>query len=234
MDSNRALVIGMGADLPMTVADAKGIAAILANPERCSFAPANVRLLAETDATRCHILSALDDLAATPEDATTIVYFSGHGYEVKSSIGKSYFLIPYGYDMDNLSETAISGREFADKFAAIRSQRLLLLLDCCHAGGVADDPTKTPGLVLAKAPLPPEAQALFSKGGGRVVICSSRADETSLGAQPYSLFTARSLTVYQDKGSPSWMVTCAPSISPCIRVKRCRPGRKSGNTPSRI
>ena len=119
---------------------------------------------------------------------------------MKSSIGRSYFLIPHGYDLNNLSETAITGRELADKIAAIRSQRLLLLLDCCHAGGVADDSTKAPGLVLAKAPLPPEAKALFTKGGGRIVICSSRADEISLGAQPYSLFTRALIDCFAGQG----------------------------------
>ena len=52
MNQNRALVIGIGADLPMTVTDAKGIAAILTDPLRCNFESANVRLLAEADATR--------------------------------------------------------------------------------------------------------------------------------------------------------------------------------------
>ncbi len=189
MNQNRALVIGVGADLPMTVADAQGVASILADPTRCNFDPANVVTLTEANATRDHILAGLDRLADTPEDATAIVYFSGHGYEVKASIGKSYFLMPYGYSLGDLSGTAISGREFADKLAAIRAQRLLLLLDCCHAGGVADDPAKSPGLVLNKAPLPPEAGTLFASGGGRVVICSSRVDEISLGARPYSLFT---------------------------------------------
>ena len=97
--------------------------------------------------------------------------------------------MPYGYDLADLSETAISGREFADKLAKIPAERLLLLLDCCHAGGMADAQAKTPGLTLSKAPLPPEAEALFAQGGGRVVVCSSRADEISLGGQPYSLFT---------------------------------------------
>ena len=189
MEHNRALIVGVGADLPMTITDAKGIAAILSDPARCRFDPANVRTLTEAGATRDAILAALGDLAGMPADATAIIYFSGHGYTAKTSIGKSYFLMPYGYDLADLSETAISGREFADKLAAIPAERMLLLLDCCHAGGVADDQAKTPGLILTKAPLPPDAEALFARGSGRVVVCSSRADEVSLGGQPYSLFT---------------------------------------------
>ena len=94
MEHNRALIIGIGADLSMTVTDAKGIASILSDPARCGFDPANVRTLTEADAFR---------------DA--IVCFFGHGYLAKISIGKSTFLMPYGHDLADLSETAISGRK---------------------------------------------------------------------------------------------------------------------------
>jgi hypothetical protein len=57
---NRILIIGVGADLPMTVTDAKGIASILSNPARCSFAPANVRVLTEAHTIWDAFLAALN------------------------------------------------------------------------------------------------------------------------------------------------------------------------------
>jgi uncharacterized caspase-like protein len=53
-------------------------------------------------------------LRQAPADATVVIYFSGHGYQVHSARGIHYYLMPAGYDLNQLEETAISGREFAD------------------------------------------------------------------------------------------------------------------------
>ncbi len=183
-----ALLIGAGADLPNTVDDAIGLAEILQDPGRCAYPPKQVHLLTGARATRKAALDGLDALRKQAEaEATVIVYFSGHGYRVETSIGEAHFLMPNGYDLHHLSKTAISGRELAEKLAAIPAKRLLLLLDCCHAGGVGEE--KAPGLELSKAPLPPEALEAFSRGKGRVLIASSREDEKSYGGRPYSAFT---------------------------------------------
>ena len=120
MNQNRALIIGVGADLPMTVTDAEGIASILADPARCGFDPASVQVLTGADATRERILAALDDLAAASEDAAVIVYFSGHGVE-----SPAYHLLPYGYDLRDLPATSIPGGLFTEKLRAIRARKLL-------------------------------------------------------------------------------------------------------------
>jgi hypothetical protein len=187
-ESGHALLIGVGADLPDTVNDARGMADILKDEGHCAYPPAHVTLLTGESADRPSILATLDRLAQEADDkATVVVYFSGHGHHVSSSMGEAYYLMPYNYDIKCLSQTAISGSEFVGKLKAIKAQKLLLLLDCCHAGGMSD--LKAPGLQLSKAPLPPEAQGLFAEGQGRVVIASSQADEYSLAGKPYSAFT---------------------------------------------
>lgn len=183
-----ALLIGVGADLPNTVDDAVEMHTILTDKERCAYPPGQVQLLTVEKATRANVLAALDKLAqSTKTDSTVIVYFSGHGYQVDTSVATHYFLMPFGYDQSALGKTAISGKEFADKLGAIPAQKLLLLLDCCHAGGL--DPANVPGATLAKAPLPPEATALLAQGSGRTLIASSRADELSYAGKPCSAFT---------------------------------------------
>ena len=190
-DKGHALVVGVGADLPNTVDDAKGLADILTDPGRCAYPASQVHLLTNGGATRDSILTALDALArATSDDATVVVYFSGHGYQVISPTGESYYLLPYGYELARLYQTAISGAEFADRLRAIPAQKLLLLLDCCHAGGVGD--AKAPveqTLQLAKSPLPREAQTFLAEGSGRVLVASSQEDELSYAGRPYSAFT---------------------------------------------
>ncbi len=183
-----ALLIGVGSDLPNTVTDAQGLADLLTDPERCAYPLDQVTQLTESHADRASILAGLDALAQqTTTDSTVIVYFSGHGYQVASTLGNLYFLIPHGYDTNKLAETCIRGDEFTAKLAAIPAKKLLLLLDCCHAGGVGE--SKDPSYTIAKSPLPPEALALLSQGTGKVLIASSTADERSYAGKPYSAFT---------------------------------------------
>ena len=187
-DQGHALVVGVGADLPNTVDDAIGLADVLRDPARCAYPPDQVHLLTDENAGREHILAALDTLSqSTNSQSTVIIYFSGHGYQVASPTGQFYYLLPYGYDLNRLYQTAVSGAEFTGRLRAIPAQKLLVLLDCCHAGGVGE--AKSPGLQLAKSPLPPEAQRLLAEGSGRVLIASSQGDELSFAGKPYSAFT---------------------------------------------
>jgi hypothetical protein len=187
-DRGYALVVGVGADLPATVDDAVGLADILRDAARCAYPPEQVQLLTGEEAAAGNIHAALETLArSTGPGSTVIVYFSGHGYRVTSPTGEFYYLLPYGYDLDRLYQTAISGAEFTARLEAIPAQKLLVLLDCCHAGGVGE--AKAPGLQLAKSPLPPEAQDLLAEGRGRVLVASSQEDELSFAGKPYSAFT---------------------------------------------
>jgi len=188
-ESGHALLIGAGGDLPDTVNDASGLRDILIDPGRCAYPPEQAHLLVSQQAGRTAILAALDDLAVrTDEAASGVVFFSGHGYRVSHpAIGEQFYLMPYGYDVTDLAGTAIGGRELAAKLAAIPARKLLLLLDCCHAGGVGE--AKASGLQFAKAPLPAEVLPLLESGSGRVLIASCKEDELSYAGKPYSAFT---------------------------------------------
>jgi hypothetical protein len=187
-DQGYALVVGVGADLPNTVDDAVGIAEILKDPARCAYLPDHVHVLTGEKATREHILAGLDALSqSASSQSTVLVYFSGHGYRVASPTGEFFYLMPYGYNLDRLYRTAVNGAEFTDRLRAIPAQRLLVLLDCCHAGGVGE--AKAPGLQLAKSSMPSESYGLLAEGSGRVLIASSQEDELSFGGRPYSVFT---------------------------------------------
>ena len=178
-----ALLIGVGADLPVTVQDATSLYRVLVNSDRCAYIPDHVKLLTKGQATRQNILDGLDWLATQAQNdpaATVIVYFSGHGGYMPD-----YHLIPYGYDVQASANTTVSGLEFTHRLRAIRAKKLLVLLDCCHAGGMAD--IKASG--FAKSPVPPELDAALTVGSGRVVIASSRKDQVSYTGTPCSVFT---------------------------------------------
>lgn len=183
-----ALIIGVGADLPATVDDAVGLADILRDAGRCAYPSGHVDLLTGEGATVDGLRSAFKKLIdSTDHESTVIVYFSGHGFQVVSAPQKVHYLLPYGYDLDRLEQTAINGAEFAGFLRAIPAQKLLVLLDCCHAGGVGE--ATVPGAQMVKSPLPPEAQSLLAAGRGKVLVASSRQDEVSYTGKPYSAFS---------------------------------------------
>ena len=196
--AGHALLIGAGADLPFTIDDARGIADILKDPERCAYPASQVELLVGDAAHRQAVLDALDHLAeVADESSTVVVYFSGHGYHATTPIGEAYFLIPFGVQKERLKDTAISGSEFASRLQDICSKKLLLLLDCCHAGGIG----LAKGLELAKSPLPQEALEILKQGKGRVIIASCIESELSYGGKPYSAFTLALIEALSGQGA---------------------------------
>lgn len=190
--NGHALLIGVGADLPVTVKDATALHDILIDPTRAGYPQAQVHLLTESNAQRGGILDAFDRLIGQSRhnpDATVVVYYSGHGGRIeRAGRPNEYFLVPFGYDPNRPAETAISGREFTDKIQAINAHTLIVLLDCCHAGGVPA--LKDVGATFVKAPVPPDLLGVLQTGSGQVVVASSREDEYSLTGDPYSVFTA--------------------------------------------
>jgi hypothetical protein len=198
-----ALLIGVGHDLPITVKDATAVRDVLINPARAAYPPNHVQLLTEAQATRQSILAAFEQLAQkvqSDSEATVIVYFSGHGGRFKQlDQPTEYFLVPYGYDPTRRADTAISGLEFTNKIEAIKARKLVVLLDCCFAGGV---PTaKEVEEVFEKAPLPPNLIHILETGSGRVVMASSRENEVSLTGTPYSVFTTCLMEALAGKGA---------------------------------
>jgi hypothetical protein len=174
-----AVIVGVGEDLPVTVQDAKAVSDTLLDLSRCAYPLDQVHLLTGEEARRNNIISALNWLARSAgQNDTAIVYFSGHGTETPD-----FYLAPYGFDWQDLTNTAISGLEFTKLLREIRTQKLLVLLDCCHAGGQAEAKN------FIKSPMPPAVFDELARSSGRVVIASSRKDEVSWTGNPYSQFT---------------------------------------------
>src|SRR3712207_293094 len=86
-DRGHALVIGVGsytfvpqANIPISVADATRVRAVLCDPHLCGYPPAQVTLLHDETATRDGLIQALEALAqATHADDTVCLYYCGHG-----------------------------------------------------------------------------------------------------------------------------------------------------------
>jgi hypothetical protein len=178
-DHGYAVVIGVGYDLPDTVADAKTIAGLLSDRTRCAYLPDHVRLLVETEACQSGIISALEWLGrAARESDTVIVYFSGHG-----AGSPEYCLIPNDCRGGSSRDRAIPAEVFSHLLKAIQAQKLIVVLDCCYAGRQAE--FKSP----SGLPLSEEIIRELGASQGRVILASSRGDEVSQAGHPLSVFT---------------------------------------------
>jgi hypothetical protein len=174
-----ALVIQIAAypQMPLPdVQDAEDLAEVLCDPELCHYPLSHVMVLRDARATRACVLAALRALvAAADEHATVLLYFSGHG----GQRGETTYLLPYDCDPAALARTAISARELREELAELRAGNVLLIFDCCHAGGLegedCDDDSKEvvlPGLTEAAADE-------LVRGRGWALFASSHAGQHS-------------------------------------------------------
>ncbi len=195
-EKGRALLVGVAnyanaPTLPETVLnDARDISALLQSPQRGGYLDTNVELLLDRHATVERLRRGLQGLAKTARrEDTVVVYFSGHGFRPPGNESEAY-LLPIDYDPNDLAGTALSATELSSLLAAIRSSRLLVLLDACHAAGAAYVKS---GVAVSsfKSGLDDKTYEVLGRGVGRVVIASSRANELSCGfpGMKNSLFT---------------------------------------------
>ena len=211
MSKAHALVVGIASyhhvtSLPPSVlSDAQGMQRVLADLACCAFPSANVRLILDRDATRETLSHALVDLSQCVDaDSTVFLYISSHGGRIESGPFAGEYLLPVDAELDVTvsppclkAETAISGSEFAEALRRIPARRMIVVLDCCHAGGLGQ----------AKDALGSRMKAGFSEayfdrlaeGRGRVILAACRDTEFSyvLPGAANSLFTQHLLAGLQ-------------------------------------
>ncbi len=193
----RALVIAVAqyrsvSVLPQSVInDARDISALLESPEHCGYSPGHVDMLLDDQATASGIREGLHRLAkSAKKEDTVVVFFSGHGARLERGKEEGSYLVPFDCDPDRLRETAIHADEFTTLLKAIKSERLVVLVDACHSGGVSDIKGTDETLGLKRG-LDERTYSLLAEGVGRVVMASSRSNEVSLvlSGDRNSLFT---------------------------------------------
>jgi hypothetical protein len=197
-----ALLIGVNENsnpawaLPDVKKDVLALQKVLIHPERCAYLESNVKVILGKDSNRQNILAGLDWLEEKIKDdstgnATAVVFYSGHGFRDDSTEPATYYLIPYDVKSGGLQSRALRAEDFANAISDLKPQRLLVMLDCCHAGGMdikelpAYARTSIPSQIfmpLGKAVSPPEgAKGLeaLTRGSGRAVLSSSLGEQVS-------------------------------------------------------
>jgi hypothetical protein len=199
----RALVVGIAryanlTPLPKVVLDdAIAVERALGDPASGLFAPGDVRRLAETDATRVGLVAALDDLArASTPDTTAVVYLPCHGGTIASGPRAGRYMLPIDADAsspDALADSAISGDELTAWLRRLPAGRALMILDCCHAGGIGAPKAiaPAPGLAGFSPGFTAADHGALVSGPDRAILAAARSEELAwvLHHDDHSLFT---------------------------------------------
>ena len=160
--------------LPGSVLDVDALREVLVHPEMGGFAETDVITLKNPQ--RQEMESAIYELFANrSKDDLLLFYFSGHG--VRDERGQLY-LANCNTRKDNgqlVDPTAVAATYLQNKINRSKSQRQVIILDCCFSGAIAQGMTiKDDGVVDVNA---------YLGGKGRAILTSSTATEYSFGSE---------------------------------------------------
>lgn len=204
-----ALLIGVGThqyhpglDVPITVADAQAVAAVLQNAKYCGYPTGQVKVIHDAGATKAGILSALDQLAAqTKAEHTVFLFYCGHG-----ALGTdgNYYLISQDAKLQNgrvVAGTGVSEGELLAKLRTIAAQRVLLVFNACHSGNILPTLSLATDKLEASNPDEEAASALLGTGQGRIILVACREQQVSyIGQGAQTIFTQALIDGLQGKG----------------------------------
>ena len=210
-----ALLIGVGESkyrplsLPVTVKDTQAIYGALTDRDLCAYPQEQIRVLNNAEANRDGILQGLSWLKEKVEsdgEATAIVYYSGHGWVDKSD--NRYYLLQHDVKPSKLAKSALSAEVFTNAIREIEAERLLVVIDSCHAAGMATSKDADAELMdefegFERVAFSKGLIADLKRGKGRVVFTSSEGHEESwiLKDQSLSIYTFHFLEALQGAGN---------------------------------
>jgi uncharacterized caspase-like protein len=170
--------------LEAPVKDVKALAAFLKDPQKGGFEADHVFTLTDEEATREEILGTFEDIAgrAGPNDMV-IFYFSGHG--TRHIKRETTYLIPYDHDLRRLGTTCIDFDDLAADIQDMEANKVVVILDACHAGGVKP----TGARETASTGLAERLLEMFQESEGRALLLSSDESEVSWETEEYGIFT---------------------------------------------
>ncbi|NNF95816.1 MAG: hypothetical protein HKM94_02680, partial [Halobacteria archaeon] len=141
MASKHALIIACSQyhnerlqQLPKTEADAAAMRDVLIDPKVCGFPREQVQLMFNEPVERVRIAIERFFLDKRPDDLL-LFYFAGHGVTVGRH--SSQLMLALNETDPDLKSTGIPARVLRDEIEESRSNRQVILLDCCNAAAFA-------------------------------------------------------------------------------------------------
>jgi len=182
-----ALIVGIGRFKDPTIPrlqyaskDAKDVAALLADPRHGNFAPGNITLLTDEQATRAAILNAMQQIfLQAREDDLVVTYVSSHGSPAQQDrgLGGIGYIVTYDANVKNLWVDGLEYKDFAKKTMMIKARRKVTFLDTCFSGEASKRGEKA--LAIEGVGVDEGTAKMFLSGEGTFVITSSSANERS-------------------------------------------------------
>ncbi len=164
--------------LPAAVEDVEAMRRVLGNAEMGGFADDNITVLKNPQPQE--VRNAIEDLFSNRhKDDLLLFYFSGHG--IKDERGKLYFSTRATTKNNGLlrKASAVAASYLHESINDSRSQRQVIILDCCFSGAIASGMTlKDDGSVNVQEQL---------GGKGRAILTSSTSTQYSFEQQGSSL-----------------------------------------------
>ena len=143
-----------GHNLNYSADDARAFAETL--EKHCGFAHDHIKVLINEQATAKAIRAALGTwlAKAAGRQDLVVIYYSGHGAPDQdnnvSEDGIRKYIVSYDADPNDLFSTAVPMDDLSAALLRIRSERAIVLLDCCYSG--AATPAGQAGAVRTFAP----------------------------------------------------------------------------------
>lgn len=234
MDPKKVFAVSVGIgnyrelpELTCATNDAKDFVTVL----KSGTTHPETRLLTNTEATRESILKELTWLAnSAGRGDTAIVFFSGHGGRSSGADNQAYFC-PVEASLPNLEQTCVTSAELSGALRAIKSERLIVMLDTCYSGGIGEPRRRGVGVPAA---LNSQDVSALIEGAGRVILAASRPDEPAweLSGMRNGLFTNYVLRALRGEAARAdgsiWASDIFSYVSRGVRQHRCqRPYQKA-------
>lgn len=174
--------------LRCAVADARAMFEVMVDEVCGCFSRDNVTLLLNADATTRNIGLALSSLVkkAGPKD-TVWIYYAGHG----AIEGAEAYWVTHDTDVQHLSATGLDRTRINRELSRLQSERVLILLDCCHASAAALQPHALRSVV--------PVQQLLGQFEGKGVMTLAASDSAQKSVELSDLGRG-AFTYYLEKG----------------------------------
>lgn len=210
-------------NLRCAAADARAIRDLMVDPECGCFPPENVRLLLDHEATTENVFRALARLSMTAAENDLVwVCYAGHA----AVRGDDAYWLTHDADVDDLFATALGSDRITRALSRLRSKRLLLILDCCHAAATALMKNPTRQDVTAK-----DVFGRF-EGHGTITLAASDGKQRSVelsevGHGAFTYFLTRGLRGEADMNDDG--VVTADELWHYLRGKVTEASGRAGN-----
>jgi uncharacterized caspase-like protein len=157
--------------------DAKSFYKWLISPNGGKYAPTNVKLLLNRNASLRNIRDSLFAWLkqALEEDVVTI-YFAGHGSPDSPDSPDNLFLLPYDVQYDSIAATSFPMWDIETALKRfIKAKKVIVIADACHAGGVGQsfDIARRANRAIRVNPISTGLQNLSKVGDGVCIISAS-------------------------------------------------------------